>query len=149
MEQHSEQKFRVLIADDEALIRKLVSEFLQGEGHKVDQAVDGSDAWEQLANQQYDYVILDLRMPKLNGLEVLRLMRRLKLRPRVILVTGEKTTYIEKTALTLGAAGCYQKPLSLDKLLADLIWAPCFSGRPSNHLDPSEQPLEFMPLLKR
>lgn len=121
-------KLRVLVADDQAAVRDMLSEFLSCEGHQVEQAVDGADAWARLEDQTYDYVILDLRMPEMNGLEVLRLMRRLTPRPRTILVTGEKTPFIEQTALSLGAAGCYQKPLSLDSLLADLIWAPRVSA---------------------
>lgn len=124
----SRLKLRILVADDQPDIRELLSEFLEEEGHQVDEAIDGADAWAQLQVQTYDYVVLDLQMPKLNGLEVLRLMRKLTPRPRAILVTGAKTVYVEQMALGLGAAGCYQKPLSFDSLLRDLIWTPHLSA---------------------
>jgi len=124
----SARKLRVLVADDHAGYREMLSEILAEDGHQVEQAVNGADAWVKLQEQLYDYVVMDLRMPEMNGLEVLRLMRRLKPKPRTILVTGEKTLFVEQMALNLGAAGCYQKPMSPDLLLADLMWAPRISA---------------------
>ncbi len=131
MESNTRRKLRVLVADDQAALRELLTEFLQEEGHEIDQAVDGADAWAKLQDQTYDYVVMDLHMPELNGLDVLRLMRKLTPRPRTILVTGAKTGYVEQMALVLGAAGCYQKPLSFDSILRDMIWAPRISARPN------------------
>lgn len=129
MENNTGLKLRVLVVDDQKLIREPIAEFLQGEGHTVDQADNGNEAWSLLLTQSYDYVVLDLQMPKMGGLDLLRLMRRLTPRPRTILVTGMKTEHVERMALTLGAAGCYEKPLSLDTLQRDLIWAPHLSGK--------------------
>lgn len=121
MENGAKRKLRVLVADDDADARELMSECLQEKGHQVDQAADGADAWARLRDQAYDCVVVDLRMPKLNGLEVLRLMRKLASRPKTILVTGAKTRCVEQMALKLGAVGCYQKPFPLDSLLKDMI----------------------------
>lgn len=131
MESNTRRMLRVLIADDQVAIRELLTEFLKEEGHHVDQAVDGADAWAKLQDQIYDYVVMDLQMPGLNGLEVLRLMRKMTPRPRTILVTGAKTRYVEQMALKLGAAGCYQKPLSFESMLRDMIWAPHISASPN------------------
>lgn len=92
----------------------------------VDEAADGADAWAQISIHDYDYVILDLHMPKLNGLELLRLMRKLSKPPRSIMLTGDKSEYVERTAQALGAIACYAKPVSLDELESAL--APISNG---------------------
>jgi len=67
----------------------------------VDEAADGADAWAQISIHDYDYVILDLHMPKLNGLELLRLMRKLSKPPRSIMLTGDKSEYVEQESRTV------------------------------------------------
>jgi CheY-like chemotaxis protein len=124
MDQHIGRKLNILVADDEPLLRRVIYEFLTEEGHDVDEAADGISAWELLTGQCYDYAILDFQMPGMNGLEVLSLMHHLSCRPRSILITGSKTESVEDMALGYGAAGCYEKPLQLNRLLADLVWAP-------------------------
>jgi len=120
----AKQELQVLIADDDAAFRELVSEFLSGKGHEVDQTDNGVDAWARITSERYDCVILDVRMPGMNGLEVLRLMRKLSYHPRSILVSTEQPTYGERVAITLGADACYDKPISLDRLLTDIAKDP-------------------------
>src|SRR5688572_6141764 len=68
---------RVLVVDDEPAIRRVLSEFLSMEGFLVDTAPDGRAAVSCLADQSYDVVISDLKMPRLGGLELLKEVNRL------------------------------------------------------------------------
>ena len=61
----------ILIADDEKSIRKTLREILEYESYKVDEAVDGSQAFEMLRDGDYDCALLDIKMPKMDGIEVL------------------------------------------------------------------------------
>lgn len=111
---------RCLVADDDSLTRLVLVKLLSEEGHEVDQAADGRDAWAKMTGQEYDYVVLDLHMPETNGLEVLRLARTLDRVPRLVLVTGDLSAHVEQTALSLGAARCFEKPLLFHHLLEDM-----------------------------
>lgn len=70
----SEMSIRVLVADDDEPIRKLVSKVLQRNGFTVDAAVDGQDAIERLSAGRFDALVLDLMMPRVDGVGVLNYM---------------------------------------------------------------------------
>ena len=66
---------RILVADDETGLRTFVAEALAGDGHVVAQAADGAEAAQRLARESFDLLITDLRMPRLDGMALLRQMR--------------------------------------------------------------------------
>ena len=68
-------KQRILFAEDESISRKLISMFLRGEGYEVDEAKDGAEALDLLANSQFDLVISDIRMPRVDGIELIMRVR--------------------------------------------------------------------------
>jgi CheY-like chemotaxis protein len=67
---------RILVVDDEPMVRFLLVRFLEEEGHTVDEAADGIDALEQLNRRAYDLLITDVHMPRMSGIDLVRALRR-------------------------------------------------------------------------
>ncbi|MBE0476380.1 MAG: response regulator [Coriobacteriia bacterium] len=117
---------KVLIADDNRHIRLLVSAALRTAGYELIEAADGEAAIEAAVRERPDLVLLDVVMPKLDGFEVLRFIRK---RPetagcRVIMLTAEGTEADRDRGLESGADGYLVKPFSADRLrsaLAELL----------------------------
>jgi DNA-binding response OmpR family regulator len=110
---------RVLIVDDEPHIRRLVQLKLGRLGLEVIEARDGLDAWNQLAAARPSLVILDIMMPKLDGLSFLRKVRESeewRALP-VIMLTAVREEADRKRALELGALAVLQKPFVTDELV--------------------------------
>lgn len=103
---------RILLVDDEQPIQTLLSFPLQKDGYEVVQASDGREALERFAEQTFDLVVLDVMLPKLDGLEV---CRRLRARSRVpIIMLTAKSEEIDKVlGLELGADDYITKPFSM------------------------------------
>jgi len=80
---------KIMIVDDEAGIRSLLFEVLSGKGFKVALAKDGQDSLDQMKRMQFDLLITDIDMPRLNGLELLKSMKKAGRREKVILMTGK------------------------------------------------------------
>lgn len=79
---------RILVADDEPLIRQLNSEVLTDVGYEVDVTADGADAWDHLQRNRYDLLITDHDMPRLSGIELLKQLRSARMSLPVIMATG-------------------------------------------------------------
>ena len=107
---------RVLVADDEAKLGKLVAEALELDGHAVSRAQGGRAALVELAARPYDVVITDLRMPEVDGLQVLREARRKEPPPEVIVMTAYGTAESAVEAMKSGAADYLTKPFAMDEL---------------------------------
>src|SRR5208282_19059 len=82
------KKIQILYVDDEATLRHLVKEQLSGEGYEVETADDGDIAIAMIKKHQFDLILLDIRMPRVNGIEVLKYIKAQKLRCRVIMLTA-------------------------------------------------------------
>lgn len=111
------KKVSILIADDVGVVRDLHKTMLRNFGFEcfVD-AGNGEEAIRLAAIQQFDVAMLDIDMPKLNGLEVLRELRRTNKDIFVIIVSGAGTTDNVRAALELGVDGFLVKPYSRRKL---------------------------------
>jgi DNA-binding response OmpR family regulator len=109
---------RVLYAEDEEQTRSLVAEELRQEGYTVDTAADGEAAIGLLATRTYDLLLLDIRMPKKSGLDVLAFIREKNLRPRVIMLTAVDELASAIQAVKLGANDYLTKPFRLEQLLS-------------------------------
>ena len=108
---------RVLVVDDEAGIRKVVRDALEREGHEVATCVDGREALERLEDEEFDLIVTDLAMPRMNGLDLVREARRRSAVP--ILVLTVKHEEREKVRLLDAGADDYvTKPFGTDELLA-------------------------------
>jgi excisionase family DNA binding protein len=109
---------RVLIVDDEATIRDLLSKTLALAEYDVDLASDGRTALERLRIIPYDLLITDLKMPGVDGLAVIREARRLKADIPVIIITGFSTEASAIEAVNLGVSGYLTKPFRVPRVLA-------------------------------
>ncbi len=108
---------RILVVDDETAIRDLVSSYLRNEGFEVDEAADGEDALVRFARRPHDLIVLDLRLPGIGGLDVLREIRRSS-NVYVILLTARADETDKLIGLELGADDYITKPFSPRELVA-------------------------------
>jgi two-component system response regulator HydG len=104
------------VVDDDRAILTLIGSVAQAEGFDVDTTVDGTDALQQLSTRPADLVLVDLRMPNVTGLEVLRAIREVNTRSRVVLMSGYATIDSAVTAVKLGAMDYLTKPFDLQRL---------------------------------
>ena len=111
---------RVLVCDDEELIRWSVAEHLRGEGYEVVLAADGQGCIDELAAHPPDALIVDLKMPKIDGLGVLRRMRELELDIPALVITAHGAVDSAIEATRLGATGYLSKPFDLRELSLQL-----------------------------
>lgn len=109
---------RILIADDERDLNCIVSARLAAEHYSVDSCYDGEEALEYLASADYDAVILDIMMPKLDGLSVLRKIRRSGSSVPVLLLTAKDSIEDRVNGLDAGANDYLIKPFAQEELLA-------------------------------
>lgn len=96
---------RILVAEDDLFLRELYADILSGEGYKVDSAVDGEDALGKMKTGGYDLVLLDIIMPKMDGLSVMRQMQNVRpMAPNkcVVFLTNLDKDEEMRTALQLG-----------------------------------------------
>jgi len=107
----------IVVADDEALARQSVAEFLQEEGYQVYEAADGQAALQFLEQVDVDLILSDLRMPGLDGLALLQKVREVYPQTMVVLMTAYASVETVVEALRLGAQDYLLKPLLFDDLL--------------------------------
>ncbi|MFO8184676.1 MAG: response regulator [Candidatus Aegiribacteria sp.] len=111
---------RILIIDDEKNIRLTLSHAIEPMGFSVDSAVNGEEGLEKIAENDYDIILLDLKMPGMDGLEVLRRLREISEGVRVIIITAYGTIENAVEAMKQGAVDYIQKPFS-PKEIRDII----------------------------
>lgn len=109
---------RVLLVEDSERLRQALVPLLGAAGHAVDTAVDGVEALAYLERYDYAVVVLDLMLPRLDGLEVLRTMRARGNRARVLVLSARDQVQDRVAALDRGADDYLVKPFSSDELLA-------------------------------
>jgi DNA-binding response OmpR family regulator len=126
MAQATGKNKRILVVDDEEKFCKIVAEFLRGRHYEVSTASTGAKALQQLEQFSPDVVLLDLVMPGLSGLDLLKLVRSRLFPPRVIIVTATETEDVAHQVMREGAEAYMCKPVSLDALerLISGFWPP-------------------------
>ena len=107
----------ILIIDDERAIRKTLSEILTYEGFKVDEAADGEEGWKLFRDKNYDVVLCDIKMPKLDGIEFLKRQQKKMPDVPVIMISGHGTIETAVDAVKKGAYDYVAKPPDLNRLL--------------------------------
>ena len=100
----------ILIVDDEKMMRNLLSKILSREGYKIKTAEDGVAALEALKTEKIDIIISDMKMPRMNGFELLKIVKKEHPQIGVIIMTAYGDTYTVKDALLLGADEYITKP---------------------------------------
>ncbi|HBL14972.1 MAG TPA: DNA-binding response regulator [Cyanobacteria bacterium UBA11162] len=109
---------KILLVEDDEFQAEVVAEFLCDHLHTVDVATDGEMAWEQLQLFEYDLILLDVMMPKLNGIGLCQRLRSHKNQIPILMVTACDTRTDKISGLDAGADDYMVKPLDLEELLA-------------------------------
>ncbi len=109
--------YKILIADDEQKIREVIREYAEFEGHEVSEAVDGMQTVEMAKNEDFDIIILDVMMPKLDGFSACKEIRKFKNTP-VLMLSARGEEYDKLFGFEIGADDYVVKPFSPKEVLA-------------------------------
>jgi DNA-binding NtrC family response regulator len=110
---------KLLVVDDEKNLRMVVQKELSRQGHEVGEAADGEAAWEMIEAQDFDVLLCDVNMPRLDGMGLLRRLREKSQNPpEVIMLTGQATVETAIEAMKLGAYDYLTKPYRIAELAA-------------------------------
>src|SRR5687767_11206254 len=109
---------RVLVVEDDPMIGRAVADGLQGDGYAVDWVQDGAAAELALKHGPYDLAVLDLGLPRKDGFEVLKSLRRARIEVPVLIITARDAVADRIAGLDHGADDYLVKPFDLDELLA-------------------------------
>jgi DNA-binding response OmpR family regulator len=113
-------KPRLLFVDDEEDLRTVVQHQLTEEGFAVDTADDGDTAIAALREKLYDLILLDIRMPRVNGIEVLKYVKKAQLSSRIIMLTAVDDLSTALEAVRIGANDYVTKPYNLNDLVSSI-----------------------------
>lgn len=111
---------KILVIDDERSIRNTLQEILEYEKYEVETAVDGEEGLEKIKNSPYDVILCDIKMPKMDGIEVLEQIFKLRDDATVVMITGHGSIETAVEAIKKGAFDFISKPLDLNRLLITL-----------------------------
>lgn len=109
---------RLLVVEDEKDLNRVISKRLEKEGYSVDRCFDGEEAMDYIDAGEFDAIIMDIMMPKLNGLEVLEKVRARKDKTPVLLLTAKDSISDRVKGLDTGADDYLIKPFAFEELLA-------------------------------
>lgn len=112
------EKARILVVDDEEVVRLSHVRTLSGDLWNVEVVRNGRDALQMMGQQPFDVVLLDLRMPEMDGLTVLKTIKAQWPESEVIIITGYPAVETAKQAVTLGAYDYLAKPVDPDEVLS-------------------------------
>ena len=114
----SVQTSQILVVDDEEIARTNLEYILRKEGHQVTTAANGLEALEKVKAQEFDVVLTDLKMEKMDGIQLLESVKQIAPHTEIVMVTGYATVSSAVDALKKGAAHYLSKPIKLDELRA-------------------------------
>ncbi|MRX73112.1 response regulator [Bacillus lacus] len=105
---------RILLAEDEEVLRMLVTDTLEDEGHDIDEAADGAEALSFIEQNQYDLILLDYMMPVHTGLELIEMMRELPMpqHAKVVMLSAKSQAADQQRVIEAGADYFISKPFS-------------------------------------
>lgn len=112
------ETMKILLVEDEIILCEMIEESLRAAGYEVDACYDGEEADEQIAAEQYDLIILDLNLPGMDGMELLRRIRSFDRETRVLILSARSTVTDKVEGLDAGANDYMSKPFHLDELIA-------------------------------
>lgn len=111
------EKKGVLVIDDEKNIRMTLEKALQGAGYDVETAINGENGLEKMEEEQFPVMLLDMKLPGINGMEVLREIKDMDYKTRVIMITGYGSIDTAVEAMKLGAVDYLRKPFKPAEIL--------------------------------
>jgi len=117
---------KLLLAEDEAVLRMLICDTLEDDGHEIDVACDGEEALDKIRRSEYDLVILDYMMPKYSGLDVIRQVRQWPERKNVkILMLSAKSQNADRERTSAAGANDFMSkpfsPLELSRKIGEML----------------------------
>ncbi|MBN1545680.1 MAG: sigma-54-dependent Fis family transcriptional regulator [Syntrophaceae bacterium] len=111
------KKLNILVVEDGKSQREMLRDFLKGEGHNVMEAADGETALQLVRNNHFDLLLLDYRMPGMDGMDVLKAVKSINPEIDVVIITAHGTIETAVEAMKAGALDYIMKPLEFDELL--------------------------------
>ena len=127
---HVRSDFSVLIVDDEQFLRQILTRIVKREGYKVEEALNGQDALDKMAKEKFDLVITDIKMPEMDGMELLEKIRTQFPETLVVIITSYAGEVNASQAIAAGASQFITKPFknveisrTLDGLIARRVKA--------------------------
>lgn len=113
-------KHGILVVDDDGDIRRVLTEILEGEGYIVDAVGTGMEATRKTEEKFYNIALIDIKLPDMDGVELLTKIKETKPKMRKVIITGYPTLQNAVEALNKGADAYIMKPLDMDKMLATI-----------------------------
>ena len=114
---------RILIVDDELSVCDVLGEFLAEKGYETETAYSGQEALEILCAKHYDLMLLDLKMPGMSGLELLKKIRKSSYQVGVVVLTGVQDLDLAREVMKYGAIDYLNKPVDLEQLASTIDFA--------------------------
>lgn len=126
------KKVKILVVDDEAMVAEILARYARAEGYEADCAINGMDAWLKLGAERYDVVVTDLKMPELDGPELMARVSHLNPVPQIIAITGHASLEAAVDCMRKGAADFLVKPFEVPDFLESLRKVVARSQAPGN-----------------
>lgn len=108
----------ILVVDDDPAMAESLADAIMTEGYDVDMACDGTAAIEMVRKKAYDAIIIDVRMPGIDGIGALKVVKSMRSSIRVMMMTAYVGSEALEDALKEGACGIWYKPLEMERVLA-------------------------------
>lgn len=108
---------KILVVDDNVELCRNVTDILELHDHQVQVAHNGLEAVDRVRNQDFDWALMDMKMPHMNGVEAFKRMKEINPRLHAVMMTAYALEDLMREALKEGAHGCLRKPINYDKLL--------------------------------
>lgn len=108
---------KILVVDDERAIRNTLKEILEDEGHGVEIAENGKQGFEKAKEQQYDLIFSDIKMPEMDGMELLSALREAEVESPIVMISGHGNIETAVESIKKGAFDFITKPIELNRLL--------------------------------
>lgn len=113
------EKIKILIVDDHPAVRSTMIDILNEEGFETDHAKDGQSGLNKCLEHSYNFVLIDVQMPKMNGVEVFRKLKEKKEKlPQFIFFTAYSLPELKEEAMRLGCLAFLQKPIQIEKIIS-------------------------------
>lgn len=107
---------KILIVDDEKNIRLTLRRSLESLQYEIHEALTGEEAIEMMLQQKYDLILLDLKLPGMSGLDVIRSMRNQKIDTKIVIISAHGTIESAVESMKLGASDFIEKPFTPDDI---------------------------------
>ena len=130
---------RILIVDDDPVVREVLEQIMEAAGHLADVAKDGEEGLRKAAENEYEIIFTDLKMPRMGGMDFLREIKKARPGVSVVMITGFPTVEAAVAAMKEGADDFITKPFSIDSvhsIITRLIGARALLGEARNGLHP-------------